>query len=143
MTAASSACGCFAPIRRCLQESGKIVARVRQFSSALRQAIYDALVRLPQIFPRASAIDGKAILEYRRDNAAAYRIRSAVTEVARLLLDGIDENAVDFGPIRRCRKSGGMPGASPSVANGSQGIAVGMATAIPRYEARCADGRCI
>jgi topoisomerase IV subunit A len=61
-----------------------------------------------------------------------------LTEVARLLIDGIDENAVDFRPTY----DGGdeepvvLPAAFPNLlANGSQGIAVGMATAIPPHNA--------
>ena len=61
-----------------------------------------------------------------------------LTEVARLLLDGIDEDAVDF----RATYDGSeeepvvLPGAFPNLlANGSQGIAVGMATSIPPHNA--------
>ena len=73
------------------------------------------------------------------DNPAAMRYTEArLTEVARLLIDGIDENAVDFRPTY----DGGdeepvvLPAAFPNLlANGSQGIAVGMATAIPPHNA--------
>ncbi|MDQ2953792.1 MAG: DNA topoisomerase IV subunit A, partial [Pseudomonadota bacterium] len=73
------------------------------------------------------------------DNAAAYRYTEArLTEVARLLLDGIDENAVDFRPNYDglSEEPVVLPGAFPNLlANGSQGIAVGMATAIPPHNA--------
>ena len=73
------------------------------------------------------------------DNAAAMRYTEArLTEVARLLIEGIDEDAVDF----RATYDGTneepvvLPAAFPNLlANGSQGIAVGMATAIPPHNA--------
>ena len=61
-----------------------------------------------------------------------------LTEVARLLLDGIDEDAVDFRPTYDGQPSEPvvLPGAFPNLlANGSQGIAVGMATSIPPHNA--------
>ena len=73
------------------------------------------------------------------DNPAAYRYTEArMTDVARLLLDGIDEDAVEFRPNydgnRRNRWC--CPAAFPNLlANGSQGIAVGMATSIPPHNA--------
>jgi topoisomerase IV subunit A len=73
------------------------------------------------------------------DNPAAMRYTEArLTEVAHLLLDGIEEDAIDF----RATYDGSenepvvLPGAFPNLlANGSQGIAVGMATAIPPHNA--------
>src|SRR5437764_7868580 len=71
------------------------------------------------------------------DNAAAYRYTEArMTEVARLLLDGIDEDAVDFRPSYdgTSDEPTVLPAAFPNLlANGSQGIAVGMATSIPPH----------
>src|SRR3954464_7810855 len=61
-----------------------------------------------------------------------------LTEVARLLIDGIDEDAVDFRPTYDGSESEPvvLPGAFPNLlANGSQGIAVGMATSIPPHNA--------
>ena len=73
------------------------------------------------------------------DNPAAMRYtESRLTEVARLLIDGIDEDAVDFRPTYDGSESEPvvLPGAFPNLlANGSQGIAVGMATAIPPHNA--------
>jgi len=73
------------------------------------------------------------------DNAAAYRYTEArLTEVARLILDGIDEDAVDFRPTYNGEDDEPvvLPGAFPNLlANGSQGIAVGMATSIPPHNA--------
>src|SRR5512137_3226 len=105
------------------------------------QAIYDALVRLSQDFAqRYPLVDGQGNFgNIDGDGPAAYRYTEArLTEVARLLLEGIDENAVDF----RANYDGSeqepvvLPGAFPNLlANGSQGIAVGMATAIPPHNA--------
>ena len=65
------------------------------------QAVYDALVRLAQDFAqRYPLVDGQGNFgNVDGDNAAAMRYTEArLTEVARLLLDGIDEDAVDFRP---------------------------------------------
>ncbi|MGH6818231.1 MAG: DNA topoisomerase IV subunit A [Methylovirgula sp.] len=103
------------------------------------QAIYDALVRLAQDFSsRYPLVDGQGNFgNIDGDGAAAYRYTEArMTEVARLLLEGIDEDAVDF----RDNYSGDqrepivLPAAFPNLlANGAQGIAVGMATSIPSH----------
>jgi len=71
------------------------------------------------------------------DNAAAMRYTEArMTEVARLLLDGIDEDAVDFRPTYdgESEEPTLLPAGFPNLlANGAQGIAVGMATSIPPH----------
>ena len=73
------------------------------------------------------------------DNPAAMRYTEArLTEIAHLLLDGIDEDAIDFKPTYDGSESEPvvLPGAFPNLlANGSQGIAVGMATSIPPHNA--------
>jgi topoisomerase-4 subunit A len=105
------------------------------------QAIYDALVRLAQDFnSRYPLVDGQGNFgNIDGDNPAAMRYTEArLTEVARLLLDGIDEDAVDFRPTYDGAEEEPvvLPGAFPNLlANGSQGIAVGMATAIPPHNA--------
>ncbi|MFE1601220.1 DNA topoisomerase IV subunit A [Methylobacterium sp. ID0610] len=105
------------------------------------QAIYDALVRLSQDFAqRYPLVDGQGNFgNIDGDGPAAYRYTEArLTEVARLLLDGIDEDAVDFRPSYNGEKDEPvvLPGAFPNLlANGSQGIAVGMATSIPPHNA--------
>ena len=105
------------------------------------QAIYDALVRLAQDFAvRYPLIDGQGNFgNVDGDNPAAMRYTEArLTEVARLLLDGIDEDAVDFRPTYDGteREPVVLPGAFPNLlANGSSGIAVGMATNIPPHNA--------
>jgi topoisomerase IV subunit A len=125
-----------------LKKSAKIVGDVMgNFHPHGDQAIYDALVRLAQDFSsRYPLVDGQGNFgNIDGDNPAAMRYTEArMTEVARLLLDGIDEDAVDF----RASYDGTseeptvLPAAFPNLlANGSQGIAVGMATSIPPHNA--------
>ena len=103
------------------------------------QAIYEALVRLAQDFAsRYPLVEGQGNFgNIDGDNAAAYRYTEArLTDFARLLLEGIDEDAVDW----RDNYSGDqqepvvLPAATPNLlANGAQGIAVGMATSVPPH----------
>ncbi len=122
------------------KKSAKIVGDVMgSFHPHGDQAIYDALVRLAQDFSsRYPLVDGQGNFgNIDGDSAAAYRYTEArMTEVARLLLEGIDEDAIDF----RDNYSGDqkepvvLPAAFPNLlANGAQGIAVGMATSIPPH----------
>ncbi|WP_342363062.1 DNA topoisomerase IV subunit A [Terrarubrum flagellatum] len=103
------------------------------------QAIYDALVRLAQDFAtRYPLVDGQGNFgNIDGDNPAAYRYTEArMTDVARLLHEGIDEDAVDFRPNYdgQSGEPSVMPAAFPNMlANGAQGIAVGMATSIPPH----------
>ncbi|MFG1358134.1 DNA topoisomerase IV subunit A [Xanthobacter pseudotagetidis] len=105
------------------------------------QSVYDALVRLAQDFAqRYPLVDGQGNFgNVDGDNAAAMRYTEArLTETARLLLDGIDEDAVDFRPTYDGSEEEPvvLPAAFPNLlANGSQGIAVGMATSIPPHNA--------
>jgi topoisomerase-4 subunit A len=105
------------------------------------QAVYDALVRLAQSFAqRYPLVDGQGNFgNIDGDNPAAMRYTEArLTEVARLLLEGIDEDAVDFRETYdgEDREPVVLPAAFPNLlANGSQGIAVGMATSIPPHNA--------
>src|SRR5690242_12406030 len=124
------------------KKSAKIVGDVMgNFHPHGDQAIYDALVRLAQDFSsRYPLIEGQGNFgNIDGDNPAAMRYTEArLTEVARLLLEGIDEDAVDFRPTYD--GSGDepvvLPGAFPNMlANGAQGIAVGMATSIPPHNA--------
>jgi topoisomerase-4 subunit A len=124
------------------KKSAKIVGDVMgNFHPHGDQAIYDALVRLAQDFSsRYPLVDGQGNFgNIDGDNAAAYRYTEArLTEVARLLLDSIDEDAVDFRPNYDgvSQEPVVLPAAFPNLlANGSQGIAVGMATAIPPHNA--------
>ena len=122
------------------KKSAKIVGDVMgNFHPHGDQAIYDALVRLAQDFSsRYPLVDGQGNFgNIDGDNAAAYRYTEArLTVVARLLLDGIDEDAVEFRPSYDgvMQEPVVLPAAFPNLlANGSQGIAVGMATAIPPH----------
>ncbi len=122
------------------KKSAKIVGDVMgNFHPHGDQAIYDALVRLAQDFAsRYPLVDGQGNFgNVDGDNAAAYRYTEArLTEAARLLLDGIDEDAVDFRPSYDgvMQEPAVLPAAFPNLlANGAQGIAVGMATAIPPH----------
>ncbi|MDQ0471605.1 DNA topoisomerase IV subunit A [Labrys wisconsinensis] len=105
------------------------------------QAIYDALVRLAQDFStRYPLVDGQGNFgNIDGDNPAAYRYTEArMTAVSGLILEGIDEDAVDFRPNYdgQTREPAVLPGAFPNLlANGAQGIAVGMATSIPPQNA--------
>jgi topoisomerase IV subunit A len=105
------------------------------------QSIYDALVRLAQDFSsRYPLVDGQGNFgNIDGDSAAAYRYTEArMTAVAGLLLDGIDEDTVDFRPNYdgTVEEPIVLPGAFPNLlANGATGIAVGMATSIPPHNA--------
>src|SRR3954453_3897086 len=122
------------------KKSAKVVGDVMgTFHPHGDQAIYDALVRLAQDFAvRYPLIDGQGNFgNVDGDNAAAMRYTEArLTALAQALLDGLDEDAVDF----RATYDGAerepvvLPAAFPNLlANGSSGIAVGMATSIPPH----------
>ena len=103
------------------------------------QSIYDALVRLAQDFAlRYPLIDGQGNFgNIDGDNAAAMRYTEArLTGVATALLEGIDEDAVDFRPTYdgEIMEPAVLPANFPNLlANGAQGIAVGMASSIPPH----------
>jgi topoisomerase-4 subunit A len=122
------------------KKSAKIVGDVMgSYHPHGDQAIYDALVRLAQDFSsRYPLIDGQGNFgNVDGDNAAAMRYTEArMTEIAQALLEGLDEDAVDFKPNYDGaeREPVVMPAAFPNLlANGSSGIAVGMATNIPPH----------
>src|SRR6478736_3908150 len=124
------------------KKSAKIVGDVMgSFHPHGDQSIYDALVRLGQDFSaRYPLVDGQGNFgNVDGDNAAAYRYTEArMTEVARLLLEGIDEDGVAFRPNYdgQSKEPVVLPGGFPNLlANGAQGIAVGMATSIPPHNA--------
>jgi topoisomerase-4 subunit A len=102
-------------------------------------AVYDTLVRLAQDFSvRYPLIDGQGNFgNIDGDNPAAMRYtESRLTDVALLLLEGIDEDAVDFRPTYDGSETEPvvLPGGFPNLlANGASGIAVGMATNIPPH----------
>src|SRR5271163_1722229 len=122
------------------KKSAKIVGDVMgNFHPHGNEAIYDALVRLAQDFSsRYPLVDGQGNFgNIDGDNVAAYRYTEArMTEVARLLLEGIDEDGVEFRPNYdgQSKEPVVLPGGFPNLlANGAQGIAVGMATSIPPH----------
>src|SRR5262245_44529743 len=124
------------------KKSAKIVGEVMgSYHPHGDQAIYDAMVRLAQDFSsRYPLVDGQGNLgNIDGDNPAAMRYTEArLTDVARLLLEGIDEDAVEFRPTydNAGKEPVVLPGGFPNLlANGAQGIAVGMATAIPPHNA--------
>ncbi len=102
-------------------------------------AIYDAMARLAQDFNmRYPLVDGQGNFgNIDGDNPAASRYTEArVTHAAEALMEGIDETAVDFRPNYdgRLEEPVVLPAAFPNLlANGSSGIAVGMATNIPPH----------
>jgi topoisomerase IV subunit A len=103
------------------------------------QSVYDALVRLAQEFAvRYPLVDGQGNFgNIDGDSPAAMRYtESRMTEAAQVLLDGLDENAVDFRATYdgKDEEPVVLPAAFPNLlANGSGGIAVGMATSIPPH----------
>ncbi|MGY4479602.1 DNA topoisomerase IV subunit A [Bradyrhizobium sp. USDA 3364] len=128
--------------RAAFKKSAKIVGDVMgSFHPHGDQAIYDAMVRLAQDFSsRYPLVDGQGNFgNIDGDNPAAYRYTEArMTEVARLLLDGIDEDGVEFrlNYDGQSKEPVVLPGGFPNLlANGAQGIAVGMATSIPPHNA--------
>src|ERR1700689_2943193 len=127
-----------AAFKKCARVVGDVIGKFHPHDD---QSVYDALVRLAQDFAsRYPLVDGQGNFgNIDGDNAAAMRYTEArLTEVARLLLDGLDEDAVDFRPTYdgSDQEPVVLPGAFPNLlANGSQGIAVGMATSIPSHNA--------
>ena len=124
------------------KKSAKIVGDVMgSYHPHGDQAIYDAMVRLAQDFSsRYPLVDGQGNFgNIDGDNPAAMRYTEArLTDVARLLLEGIDEDGVDLKPTydNSSKEPVVLPGGFPNLlANGAQGIAVGMATSIPPHNA--------
>ncbi|BDV35355.1 DNA topoisomerase IV subunit A [Methylocystis iwaonis] len=125
-----------APFKKCAKIVGDVMGSYHPHGD---QAIYDALVRLAQDFSsRYPLVDGQGNFgNIDGDSAAAYRYTEArMTAVARSLLEGIDEDAIDFKPNYSGEEKEPvvLPSALPNMlANGAQGIAVGMATSIPPH----------
>jgi len=122
--------------KKCAKIVGEVMGNFHPHGD---QAIYDALVRLAQDFAvRYPLVDGQGNFgNIDGDNPAAMRYtESRLTDVAGLLLDGIDEDTVDF----RATYDGTnqepvvLPSNFPNLlANGTSGIAVGMATSVPPH----------
>jgi topoisomerase-4 subunit A len=121
---------------KCARIVGEVMGKFHPHGD---QSIYDALVRLSQDFAvRYPVVDGQGNFgNIDGDNPAAMRYTEArMTDVAMLLLEGITEDAVDFRPTynEEDEEPIVLPGAFPNLlANGSSGIAVGMATSIPPH----------
>ena len=124
--------------KKCARVVGDVIGKFHPHGD---QAVYDALVRLAQDFAvRYPLVEGQGNFgNVDGDNAAAMRYtESRLTPVAQALLDGLDEDAVDFRATYdgEDREPVVLPAAFPNLlANGSTGIAVGMATSIPPHNA--------
>ena len=127
-----------AAARKCAKVVGEVMGGYHPHGD---QSIYDTLVRMAQSFAqRYPLVDGQGNFgNIDGDNAAAMRYTEAkLTAAATLLLDGIDEDAVDFKPTYDGQDSEPvvLPTGFPNLlANGATGIAVGMATSIPPHNA--------
>jgi topoisomerase-4 subunit A len=122
------------------KKSAKVVGDVMgSFHPHGDQSIYDALVRLAQDFSmRYPLADGQGNFgNIDGDGAAAMRYtETRMTDVAMRLMEGLNDNAVDFKPTYdgSSEEPVVLPSNFPNLlANGSQGIAVGMATSIPPH----------
>jgi len=124
--------------KKCARVVGDVIGKYHPHGD---QSVYDALVRLAQDFAvRYPLVDGQGNFgNIDGDNAAAMRYTEArMTAVAAALMDGLDEDAVDFRPTYDGEEKEPvvMPAAFPNLlANGASGIAVGMATNIPPHNA--------
>ncbi len=122
--------------KKCARVVGDVIGKYHPHGDT---SVYDALVRLAQEFAvRYPLVEGQGNFgNIDGDNAAAMRYTEArLTEFAQALMDGLDEDAVDLRPTYDGEESEPvvMPAAVPNLlANGSSGIAVGMATNIPPH----------
>ena len=125
-----------AAARKCAKVVGEVMGGFHPHGDA---SIYDALVRLAQDFSqRYPLVDGQGNFgNIDGDSAAAMRYTECkLTPAAMLLMDGIDQDAVDFRPTYddQDEEPVVLPAGFPNLlANGSSGIAVGMATSIPPH----------
>ncbi|CAN7204989.1 DNA topoisomerase IV subunit A [Brevundimonas sp. LjRoot202] len=125
-----------AAARKCAKVVGEVMGGYHPHGDA---SIYDALVRLAQDFSqRYPLVDGQGNFgNIDGDSAAAMRYTECkLTPAAVLLMDGIDQHAVDFRPTYddQDEEPVVLPAGFPNLlANGSSGIAVGMATSIPPH----------
>ncbi|RCK52589.1 DNA topoisomerase IV subunit A [Thalassospira profundimaris] len=122
--------------KKCARVVGDVIGKYHPHGD---QSVYDALVRLAQDFAvRYPLVDGQGNFgNIDGDNAAAMRYTEArMTAVAAVLMEGLDEDAIDFRPTYdgEDQEPIVMPAAFPNLlANGAAGIAVGMATNIPPH----------
>ncbi|MBM3504663.1 MAG: DNA topoisomerase IV subunit A [Alphaproteobacteria bacterium] len=124
--------------KKCARVVGDVIGKYHPHGD---QAVYDAMVRLAQSFSvRYPLVDGQGNFgNIDGDNAAAMRYTEArLTAIAEAMLEGIEEDAVDFRPTYDGSEVEPvvLPARFPNLlANGSSGIAVGMATSIPPHNA--------
>lgn len=122
--------------KKCARVVGDVIGKYHPHGDV---AVYDTMVRLAQTFSvRYPLVDGQGNFgSIDGDNAAAMRYTEArLTEVAMALLERIDEDTVDFRPTYDGSEIEPviLPAAFPNLlANGSEGIAVGMATSVPPH----------
>ena len=125
-----------AAARKCAKVVGEVMGGYHPHGDA---SIYDALVRLAQDFSqRYPLVDGQGNFgNIDGDNAAAMRYTECkLTAAAVLLMEGIDQDSVDFKATYddQDEEPVVLPAGFPNLlANGSSGIAVGMATSIPPH----------
>ncbi len=130
--------------KKCARVVGDVIGKYHPHGD---QSVYDAMVRLAQTFSvRYPLVDGQGNFgNIDGDNAAAMRYTEArLTEFATALMQGLDEDAVEFSANYDGSEEEPdvFPGSFPNLlANGASGIAVGMATSIPPHNvAELADG---
>lgn len=122
--------------KKCARVVGDVIGKYHPHGDT---SVYEAMVRLAQDFAvRYPLVDGQGNFgNIDGDRAAAMRYTEArLTPVAMALMEGLDDNAVDFDKTYDGEEEEPcvMPAAFPNLlANGSSGIAVGMATNIPPH----------
>ena len=127
------------PYRKCATTVGDVLGRYHPHGDS---SVYDALVRMAQDFSlRYMMVDGHGNFgSIDGDPPAAYRYTEArMSKIAQYMLTDIEKNTVDFMPNfdDRLQEPTVLPAQIPALlANGSSGIAVGMATNIPPHNLR-------
>ena len=122
--------------KKCARVVGDVIGKYHPHGDT---AVYDAMVRLAQDFAvRYPLVDGQGNFgNVDGDNAAAMRYTEArLTDVAMAIMENLDDGTVIFNPTYDGdnQEPAVMPCAFPNLlANGSSGIAVGMATNIPPH----------
>ena len=122
--------------KKCARVVGDVIGKYHPHGDA---SVYDALVRLAQVFAqRYPLVDGQGNFgNIDGDNAAAMRYtESRMTAIATALLDGIEQDTVDFRETYDGEEEEPLvlPARFPNLlANGAAGIAVGMATSVPPH----------
>lgn len=122
--------------KKCARVVGDVIGKYHPHGDV---AVYDTMVRLAQEFAvRYPLVEGQGNFgSIDGDNAAAMRYTEArLTEMAMALLEGIEQDTVDFRPTYDGSEEEPviLPASVPNLlANGAEGIAVGMATSIPPH----------